>query len=417
MSDEAPAVRDPVRDTVADTGAVASLRHRRRPPILWIAIASALLGALWIAFRPQPVAVDVALVDRGPVRLELVDEGRTRMHEVYEVTAPVPGRLLRVTVEPGDAVRAGEVVARLRRGASGFLDARADAEARAGVAAATARRAAAAADRGYAALEAERIARLAESKLVAVSAADLARTRLAAAQAAEAAAIAEERRARAALSAAGAGGEGGAGGEEVLVRSPAAGVVLRVPRESESVVAAGAPLVVVGDPGEVEVVAEFLSQDAVRIAPGARARVENWGGDALGATVKRIEPVARTKVSALGIEEQRANVVLRFDAPPPAPLRAQDFRVDVRVVVDEAADTLRVPLGALFRVPAGEGGDAALGWAVWRIRDDRAERVPVTVGLQDGTYRAVNSGLQPGESVVVFPSVELRPGSRVATAR
>jgi HlyD family secretion protein len=174
---------------------------------------------------------------------------------------------------------------------------------------------------------------------------------------------------------------------------------------------------VVGDPGEVEVVAEFLSQDAVRIAPGARARVENWGGDALGATVERIEPVARTKVSALGIEEQRANVVLRFDAPPPAPLRGQDFRVDVRVVVDEVADALRIPLGALFRVPTGAGADPGQGWAVWRIRDDHAERVPVAVGLQDGTYRAVNSGLQLGESVVVFPPVELRSGSRVATAR
>jgi HlyD family secretion protein len=181
--------------------------------------------------------------------------------------------------------------------------------------------------------------------------------------------------------------------------------VLRVAQKSEAMVAAGTPLVVVGDPTEVEVVAEFLSQDAVRLAPGARASLENWGGPPVAAVVHRIEPVARTKVSALGIEEQRANVVLRFAAPPPAPLRAHDFRVDARVVVAESPGALRVPLGALFR---REGG-----WAVYRERDGRAEAATVQVGIQDARYREVLSGLDEGDRVVVFPSPDVQLGVRL----
>ena len=398
-----------------------SARHRL---LLWGAVAVALVATLAVAFWPRAVEVELATVDRGTVREELVDEGRTRMREVYVVAAPVAGRLLRVAVEPGDAVRAGEGVARMTRGATGFLDARIEAEARAALAAASARRSAAVAERELAATEATRMTTLARDRLVAASARDAAVARLRAAQAGEEAAAAEERRARSALLAAGTGsdarvgegapaGEGARAGEgtrsaEVTVAAPASGVVLRVAQESEAVVAAGTPLVVIGDPAEVEVVAEFLSQDAVRLAPGARASLENWGGPPVAAVVHRIEPVARTKVSALGIEEQRANVILRFAAPPPAPLRAHDFRVDARVVVAEQADAVRVPLGALFRRDGG--------WAVYRERGGRVELVPLQVGVQDGRYRTVLSGLEPGERVVLFPAAAVRDGVRVATA-
>ena len=383
--------------------ASASARTNRRRLLLWAAVAIGLSAVLAVAFWPRAVEVELGAVDRGTVREEVVDEGRTRMREVYVVAAPVSGRLLRVAVEPGDAVRAGEGVARMTRGATGFLDARIEAEARAGLTAATARRSAATAERELAATEATRAITLARDRLIATTSVDAAKTRLRATQAAEDAAVAEERRARSALLSAGVGAEPSA--TSFAVTAPAAGVVLRVAQKSEAMVAAGTPLVVVGDPTEVEVVAEFLSQDAVRLAPGARASLENWGGPPVAAVVHRVEPVARTKVSALGIEEQRANVVLRFAAPPPAPLRAHDFRVDARVVVAESPGALRVPLGALFR---REGG-----WAVYRERDGRAEAATVQVGIQDARYREVLSGLDEGDRVVLFPSPDVQLGVRL----
>jgi len=379
--------------------ASVTARAARRRLLLWGAVAIALSAVLAVAFWPRAVEVELGTVDRGTVREELVDEGRTRMHEVYVVAAPVSGRLLRV--------RAGEGVARMTRGATGFLDARVEAEARAALAAATARRSAATAERELASTEAERATTLARDRLIATTTVDAAKTRLRAAQSSEEAAIADERRARSALLSAGVGAE--AVTSTFAVAAPAGGVVLRVAQESEAVVAAGTPLVVIGDPTEVEVVAEFLSQDAVRVAPGARASLENWGGPPVAAVVHRVEPVARTKVSALGIEEQRANIVLRFAAPPPAPLRAHDFRVDARVVVAEAQGAIRVPLGALFRRDGG--------WAVYRERGGRAQVVPVEVGGQDATHRVVTAGLAEGDRVVLFPSTEVTDGARLAVVR
>jgi HlyD family secretion protein len=374
----------------------------------WFYFGGALLviALAIIAVWPRAVEVEAASVDRGAVRATIVDEGRTRMREVYVVSAPVPGRLLRVAVEPGDIVVEGEPLARMTRSVAGFLDPRSDAEARAVVNAAEARETAARAERELAEIEASRAETLATQRLIATAALDTARTRLRAARAAESAASAELRRARSALLAAGRDGES----STLTLNAPSAGVVLRVPQESEATVAAGTPVVVLGDPSRLDVIAEFLSQDAVRVQRGDRAFIENWGEQGLGlppipATVERIEPVARTKVSALGIEEQRANVVLRFAAPPPAPLRAHDFRVDARVVVAESQGALRVPLGALFRRDGG--------WAVYRERGGRAEAVPVQVGIQDATHREVSAGLAEGERVVLFPSAEVQPGARL----
>ena len=194
------------------------------------------------------------------------------------------------------------------------------------------------------------------SNLVSKSAADQSEARLNAARANRDAAEAELQRARSAVLDADRTEAG-----TVNVTSPSAGRVLRVPQESEAVINSGTPIVEVGDPSHVEIVAEFLSQDAVRMKPGAPAQIENWGGPPLPAVVDRVEPVARTKISALGVEEQRTNVILQFTAAAKDPPQAHDFRVDVRVVVDEAKNALRVPLGALLR-----RGD---GWAVYRVVD------------------------------------------------
>ncbi len=375
----------------------------------WVyALGIAVLLALVVfAVLPQAVSVEVAVVDRGTVRASLVDEGRTRMREVYVVSAPVSGRLLRVAVEAGDRVQKGEPLARMTRGASGFLDPRSDAEARAIVAAAEARERAAVAERELAAIEDARAQKLAAARLIADSDRDTARVRLRAALATEAAASAELRRARSALLDAGRDGRAGV----LSLNAPASGTVLSVPQESETMITAGMPVVVLGDPSRVDVVADFLSQDAVRMKPGDRAFIENWGergaivSSAIAAVVERIEPVARTKVSALGIEEQRTRVILDFIDPPPDALKSHEYRVDARVVVAEAEDAIRVPLGALVR--------DAQGWAIYRLEGSRVELVRVVVGIQDSTHRVVEKGLVEGDRVVLFPSGEIANGVRV----
>ena len=376
--------------------------HRRRRARLWTVLAALGLALLLaLALWPERIEVSTAKVERGPVRATLIDEGRTRMREVYIVSAPFSGRVLRVAVEPGDAVRAGEPLARMTRSSAGFLDPRLEAEARATVTAALARERAATAERDLAASEATRARQLAATRLIADTARDAAMARERSAEAALQAAAAEVRRARSALLSAGeSGGEG-----TVLVKAPVAAVVLRVPQESEAVVAGGTPLIVLGDPARVDVVAEFLSQDAVTLQPGAAAFIENWGGAPLAARIERIEPVARTKVSALGIEEQRTNVILQFAESPPPALRVHDFRIDARVIVAERSDVVRVPLGALFR-----DGNA---WSVYVVRGGRAVRTRVEVGLEDERFREITHGLAAGETVVLFPSSEVGDGVRL----
>jgi HlyD family secretion protein len=322
------------------------------------------------------------------------------MHDVYIISAPVTGRVLRVTVDPGDTVAANDVVARMSRTAAGFLDTRSDLQARAAVTAAEANLRSAAADLALAETEHRRNVQLEKERLVSKAATDQSEARLNAALAAHDAAKAEVARARSALLDAGRI-EGGS----VDVKSPSPGRVLRVPQESEAVIAAGTPIVEVGDPRHVEVVAEFLSQDAVRMKPGAAAQIENWGGPALPAVVDRVEPVARTKISALGVEEQRTNVILQFAPNAVDKPEAHDFRVDARVVIAEAKNALRAPLGALFR-----RGD---GWAVYRIVDRRAVITEVRVAEADSRYRVIAAGVNEGDELILFPGNGVADGVKV----
>ena len=375
-------------------------RRSRRMRLFWIIAGIIVVGAIAIGMVPEPAEVDLVKVDRGDVREEVVDEGRTRMHDVYVISAPVTGRVLRVTVEPGDEVPANGVVARMSRAAAGFLDSRAVMQARADVNAAEARLRSAEADFALAQREHGRNIELLESNLISKAAADQSEARLNAARAARDAAKADLARAESALLDAGRIEAG-----TVDVRSPTAGRVLRVPQESEAVIAAGTPIVEVGDPTNIEVVAEFLSQDAVRMKPGAPAQIENWGGPPLPAVVERVEPVARTKISALGVEEQRTNVILHFTKEAKDKPEAHEFRVDARVVVAEAPNALRVPLGALFRQ-----GD---GWAVYKYVDGKAVLTEVEVGIADSRYRVIRAGLNEGDSVVLFPGSGVMDGAKI----
>lgn len=375
-------------------------KRSRRVRVFWVAAAVVAVVIITVSMLPESFEADYATIDRGDVRVEVVDEGRTRMHDVYVISAPVSGRVLRVTVEPGDEVATGAVVARMSRAAAGFLDTRSDLQARAAVSATEAQMRSATADLALAEREHRRNMDLVQSNLVSKAATDQSEARLNAAQATRDAANAEVIRARSAVLDA-SRTEGGT----VNVTTPSAGRVLRVLHESEAVMTVGTPILEVGDPTHVEIVAEFLSQDAVRMKAGAAAQIENWGGPPLPAVVDRVEPVARTKVSALGVEEQRTNVILQFTPAAVDKPQAHDFRVDVRVVVGEAKDAVRAPLGALFR-----RGD---GWALYKVVDGRAVATEVSVAEADAHFRVVRSGIAAGDQIIVFPSSAIADGVRV----
>lgn len=371
----------------------------------WIGAGAALALLLtWFAW-PRAQEIEAAVVDRGIVRHELTDEGSTRIHDVFVVAAPVGGELQRLELEPGDVVERGQVVATIVPADPTLLDARVAAEARATIAAAQAGLTGAQADYELARRERERVVVLHGRGFASGAALDAANASLSAAQANVAARRAELARARASAS-----GVPARARAPRLVRSPAAGRVLRVLQESEIIAPAGAPLIEIGDPGDLEIVAEFLSQDAVAMRPGARAFIENWGGDEpIPARITRIEPYARTKISALGVEEQRVGVILRLELPQQAPPLGHGFRVDVRVVLSETANALRVPTDALVRDGAG--------WAVFVIDRGRARLRPVTIASGGGDFRAVRTGLREGERVVLFPPDDLASGARVRAAR
>ncbi len=375
-------------------------QRSRRVRIFWIAATSVVVISIALSMLPDAIDADVAKADRGDVRVEVVDEGRTRMHDIYVISAPITGRVLRVEVEPGDEVQAGAIVARMSRAAAGFLDTRSDLQARATVTASEAQLRSAHAELDLAEREHKRNTELVAASLVSKAAMDQSEARLNAARAARDAARAEVERARSAVLDPSRTERG-----VVNVTSPSAGRVLRVPQESEAVITTGTPIVEVGDPQHVEVIAEFLSQDAVRMKSGAPAQIENWGGPPLPAVVERVEPVAHTKISALGVEEQRTNVILQFQDMPKDSLQAHDFRVDVRVVVREAKNALRVPLGALFR-----RGD---GWALYKVVDGRAKLSEVQVAEADPHFRAVTAGIDEGDEVVVFPSASIADDVRI----
>jgi len=375
-------------------------RRSRRVRIFWIAAAVVIVIAIGLSMLPDAVDADIAKADRGDVRVEVVDEGRTRMHDIYIVSAPITGRVLRVEVEPGDEVAAGAILARMSRAAAGFLDTRSDLQARAGVTAAEAQLRSADAELALAEREHKRNTELVAANLISKAATDQSEARLNAARAARDAARAEVQRARSAVLDPSRTERG-----IVNVTSPSPGRVLRVPQESEAVIQTGTPIVEVGDPRHVEVIAEFLSQDAVKMRAGAPAQIENWGGPPLPAVVDRVEPVAHTKISALGVEEQRTNVILQFKDKPADSLQAHDFRVDVRVVVGEAKNAIRVPLGALYR--------RGNGWALYKVVDGRAKLTEVQVAEADPHFRAVTAGVTEGDELIVFPGSSVTDGVRI----
>lgn len=382
-----------------------------------VLIALAAAGGWW-AFGPRPFPADLAVIGRGDLVLTRDEEGVARIREVYEVSAPVSGRLLRPPVKQGDPVKAGEtVLAVLQPQEAGFLDPRGRREAEAVLAAARAalRLAEAELDRAMAEeafwdSEVARYEELFRRGAVADRTVEQTRLehRLRAAAVETAMANIEVRRQEVARAEAHLAGPEATAAPEgaccLRLTAPVSGRILRVAVESEQVVPAGAPLMTVGDPADLEIEVDLLSSEAVGLAPGAPAAIERWGGPVpLEARLRTVEPAAFTKISALGIEEQRVHVVLDLLTPPEArPGLGHDYRVFARITAERRENALIAPMGALFRHDGG--------WAVFVAEDGRARLRPVTLGIRTARRAEVLEGLAEGDRVILHPSDRIADG-------
>ncbi len=377
-----------------------------------LGVAATLAWSLW----PRAVAVETAPIERRDITVTVEEEGKARIREVFTVSAPITGQTLRIGLHAGDQVMKDEtVVVSIRPAAPGLLDARlkrvaeaAAAAARAGVGLAEAEVKQAEAQLAFRKTELSRAERLSAQGTVSESARDKARLEVDTAAAALDSARAslavrtrELERAQAALIETGSS-EGPCCTE---IKAPVSGRILRVLAESEQVVQAGTPLMEIGNPADLEVVSDVLSRDAVEIRPGAAAVIDNWGGPPLAAKVRRVDPSAVTKVSALGIEEQRVSVILDVADPAMARELGDGFRVVAHITVWEGRDVISVPVAALFR----QGSD----WAVYRVANGKADAQSIGIGRRNDTYAEVISGLEAGGTVIVHPSDQLSQGTTV----
>lgn len=386
--------------------------------VLIIILLSAAAGLTW-AFWPRPLIVETEVIQSRDITVEVEEEGKSRIREVFTVSAPITGQMLRNNLHPGDkVVKDDTVVVSIRPAAPGLLDARlkrvaeaAAASARASVGLAQAEVKQAEAQLTFTRTELERAERLSQQGTISDRALDKARldvaTAAAALDSAKASLTVRERelqRAEAALIE----NEASGGPCCTEIKAPVTGRILRVLTESEKVVQAGTPLIEIGDPSDIEIVAEVLSRDAVEIRPGAAAVIGNWGGPPLEATVRRVDPSAITKVSALGIEEQRVPVILDLADAPQVEQLGDGFRVVARITVWEGKGLAAVPVAALFR----QGGD----WAVYTVANGRAELRPVQLGRRNATFAEVTAGLAAGDTVIIHPSDQMADGVSVTPA-
>lgn len=390
--------------------------------IILVAVALAVIAAIVWAFLPEPVPVDVAEVVRGPLEVTVDEDGRTRIRDRYVVSAPLTAQLQRISLDAGDEVIAGETeLAVLEPMDPSLLDARAALEAEARV-----RRAQAALDRTaaelqaatarqqFAAVELDRVKTAfnqqaaSQAELDAVQVADrTARADLDAATFARKIAEFELELAQAALLRTRPVGQGETSSEYLVIRSPITGRVLRVIQESAAVVNPGSPLMELGNPADLEIAVDVLSTDAVQIQPGAPVHIERWGGDApLSGVVRLVEPQAFTKISALGVEEQRVYVIIDFTDPLDKWHSLGDgYRIEARIVTWRDDNVTKAPGGALFR--------RGQQWAVFVVRDGKAALQPVTVGHRTTLEVEILEGLEPGDRIIVHPSDEVSDGAPV----
>lgn len=389
----------------------------------WLLIVAVLIAVgigIGYGFLPKPVPVDLAKAWRGTLRVTIEEEGRTRVRDRFVISAPVSGFMRRIALDVGDPVKRGRTVVELEPLRSEVLDPRSRAAAEAAVSAAEATLRAAeenaramAADAEYARANLDRIRRLFDAGVMPRDSLDKAESEARrteanrmSAEAGVKAARFEVERARTALRFSPA--EGVPAPKRVVpVLSPVEGRVLRIHRKSEGVVQSGAPLIDVGNPRKLEVIAEILSADAVKIKPGTPVLFERWGGGPpLEGKVRVVEPAGFTKISSLGVEEQRVLVIADITSPPDLWLRlGDDYRVETRFIVWEGKEVLQIPASALFR--KGEG------WAVFVVDEKKAREREVKVGQRTGLTAEITSGLEEGTAVILHPDDTVREGTRV----
>lgn len=383
--------------------------------LLFTVIAIVVAGGLVYSLREVPTLVDVAEVTDGPMKVTIREQGTTRVRDVYTVSAPIAGHLTRIALHEGDPVEKGEAVASIRPLDPPLIDARTEAElvaareaARSAVSIAEMQLQSARTSLSLAQQELERAEKLHGPGLVSESVlekaqgeVDMQTAQVASAEATVALRNAELQSAEARLAQPGTQTDS-ANVCCVELPAPVAGVILSLYAESEQAVAAGTRIADVGDPADLEIMVDLLSADAVRIGVGSKAVITDWGGDrALMATVRRIEPSGFTKVSALGVEEQRVHALL--DLEDHDPRLGHGYRVFAEMTIWEDDKVVRVPISALYRV----GND----WNLFVLADDRVHQVPVEIGEMNDEIAQVLSGVEPGQTVVVHPSDTLVDGA------
>ena len=383
---------------------------------VWSALGLGAAALLVRASLPTPVAVDVQVLRRGPMQITVDDSGRTRVKDRHVISAPITGNVSRIDLHPNDTVERNGVLARIEPVAPTLLDPRTKAETAARLAAATA-----AAKQARAALERARLS-AAKAQRDFEESEELARKGAISSHVLEQAQFERRLRAEEVTSAEFANQVADheieivrstlrrfAGGQadEFAVTSPARGRVLKVLRESAGIAQAGTPLLEIGDPAALEIVTDVLTSDAVHIQPAARVTIERWGGSTpLSAHVRYVEPSAFTRLSALGIEEQRVNVIIDLDDPHEKWAALGDgYRVETRIVTWQAADVLTVPSGAVFRHDEG--------WSVFVVEDNVARRRAVEIGNRNDAQFEIRGGVEPGNVVILHPSERVADGKRV----
>lgn len=383
--------------------------------LIGIVLVAGIGGGIVWAFQPQPVLVDLATVERGPLEVTINEDGQTRIKEKYIVSTPVGGRLQRIDLEPGDPVLAGKtVLATIQPSNPSLLDARSLAQAKARVSAAKSaveraksRVNQAQLDHDQATKDYQEARELIQTDAISQKAYDRAyttfqstREQVRAARFDRDIANYELEMAQSALlrfQSDGKGADADVRDEFFLIHSPIQGVVLKVLQESSTVVTPGMPIMEVGDPADLEIVVDLLSSDAVQVRPGTPVRIEQWGGKKpLQGSVRLVEPSAFLKVSALGVEEQRVNVVIDFERPDSPDEQIGDgYRVEARVIVWQGEQVLKVPTSALFR----DRGQ----WAVFVVEDGRARLVHVELGQRNDLEAEIRKGLSENQTVVLHP--------------
>jgi len=393
---------------------------RLRRWIIVIIITVGVISAIVYGFMPKPVSVDLVKVSRGPLRVTVEEEGRTRVKDRFVVSAPVAGFMRRIQFDVGDRVQKGQSLVELEPLKSNLLDPRSHAAAQAAVSSAEAslkveeeRAKAAAADADYARKNLERIKKLHEGGYVAKDALEQAETgakragaNLLSTEAAVKVARFELDRVHTALRHSAAENTR-IQGKIVTIQSPVNGSVLKIYRESEGVVQSGEPVIDIGDPERLEVKVEVLSADAVKIKPGTSVLFERWGGNStLSGRVRVVEPAGFTKISSLGVEEQRVLVIVDLTSSDKSEKSLGDgYRLEASFIIWEGKDILQVPASALFRNQEG--------WAIFVVKNNRALKRKVRVGQRTGLVAEVLSGLTEGEEVISHPDNSIEDRTRV----